>query len=897
MPAIAAISPVAFTNFGDLLRYLRRRARLQQRDLAIAVGYSESQICRLEQNQRLPDLSTLAALFVPALNLEDEPELAGKLLELAAAARVVAADRSATPYPNAAAINARSPAPTHTPLNNMPAPLTPMVDRTHELAVASGSLRRADVRLLTLIGPPGIGKTRLGLRVVADLADQFADGVFFVALAPIRDPSLVLPTMAHVLGVKAPAGQPLIEALRDALRDRQMLLLLDNFEQVLPAATHVAELLRAAPRLKVLATSRAALHLSGEHLFVIPPLGLPDPRALPLPHELERYPAVQLFVTRVRAINPDFRLDADNTGAITEICVALDGLPLALELAAARSRLFSPHALLDRLRGATGPTTLQFLVDGPRDLLMHQQTLRSTLDWSYDLLDQRERRLLMHASLFVGGCTADAIAAVCGETTIDQAVIRRDQFEVMEGLLALADKSLLRCDADADAQPRFSMLEMIREYAREKLDAEQDNSVHRYIEYYLALARAAERELNGAQQKRWFRRLELEYDNIRTALELLAERNPADGLRLITSLRRFWPTRGYLNEGRWWLDSLLRDERAVGIAGVVRARALCVAGYLAYQQGDLLRAKALSQASLALSRPVGDQRCVVDALLNLGGVAYYHNEYARASELYAECLTLYRKLDARAEVALVVKNLGLIAKDQGDFTRANGFFAESMAICHELGDKHGVAQALFSLGVVAYWQGDYTLAMDLSKQCVASCRDLGDQMGTAYALETLGMATYKQAELARAAEWLEESLGIMRDLGDQGGIALLLSDLGVVIQARGNCTRAVELHAEALAISWKMGDKRRVAFCLEGLAIAFEPAQFLEATQLLSSAEALREAIGAPLPPAERAAYKRSVDTIKACCGDEQAFAQVWATGRAMSVDQVVAARPWAMGH
>ncbi len=895
MPVIAAISPIAFTNFGDLLRYLRRRARLQQRNLAIAVGYSESQICRLEQNQRLPDLTMLAALFVPALNLEDEPELAGKLLELAAAARVVASDRSATPYPNAAAVKTRAPARTHTPPNNLPAPFTPLVDRTHDLAVASDSLRRADVRLLTLVGPPGIGKSRLSLRVAADLADQFADGVFFVALAPIRDPALVLPTIAHVLGVKAPAGQPLIETMRDALHDRQMLLLLDNFEHVLAAATHVADLLRAAPRLKVLATSRAALHLSGEHLFVIPPLGLPDSRALPPPDELARYPAVQLFVTRVQAINPDFRLDADNARAIAEICVALDGLPLALELAAARSRLFSPHALLDRLRGATGPTTLQFLVGGPRDLLMHQQTLRSTLDWSYDLLDQRERRLLMHTSLFVGGCTADAIAAVCGETTIDQATLSSDQFQtsIMEGLLALADKSLLRCDADADAQPRFSMLETIREYAREKLDAEQDDSVRRYIEYYLALARAAERELNGAQQKRWFRRLELEYDNIRTVLALLAERNAADGLRLVTSLRQFWLTRGYLNEGRWWLESLLHDARAIGIAAAVRARALCVAGYLAYQQGDLLRAKALSQASLALSRPLGDQRCVVDALLNLGGVAYYHNEYAHASQLYAECLTLYRKLGAPAEVALALKNLGLIAKDQGDFTRANGFFAESMAICHEFGDKRGVAQALFSLAVVAYWQGDYTRAVDLSKQCVASCRDLGDQMGAAYGLETLGMAAYKQADLAQAAGWLEASLGIMRELGDQGGVALLLSDLGVVVQTLGNRTRAVELHAEALAISWKMGDKRRVAFCLEGLAIAFKPARFLEAAQLLGTADALREAIGAPLPPAEHAGYQRSIDTIKAHCGDEQAFVAAWATGRVMSVDQVIALGHW----
>ena len=377
MSHTAAISLSSFATFGELLRYLRRRARLQQRDLAIAVGYSEGQICRLEQNQRLPDLPTLAARFIPALDLEHEPDLAARLLELAVAARGERPDA-----PASAALSTTAPRP-----GNLPTPLTPLINRRREVTAIGACLARDDVHLLTLVGPPGIGKTRLGLHVAGAWQAAFPDGVYFVALAPIRDPALVLPTIAHTLGITKPGEQPALDALRVALGERQLLLVLDNFEQVAAAAPQVADLLRAAPKLKALVTSRAALHLSGEHLFVVPPLDRPDPRDLPPPEQMAGIPAIELFTGRLRAIRPDFALTHENARAVAEICACLDGLPLAIELAAARGRLFSPQALLDRLRGTAGPTALRFLIDGPRDLLVHQQTLRSTIDWSYDLLD------------------------------------------------------------------------------------------------------------------------------------------------------------------------------------------------------------------------------------------------------------------------------------------------------------------------------------------------------------------------------------------------------------------------------------------------------------------------------------------------------------------------------
>ena len=875
MHANAVPPPITFGSFGTMLRYLRRRARMQQRDLAIAVGYSESQICRLEQNQRLPDITTLAALFVPALGLEREPDLAGQLLELAAAARGEQPGRPAPTAPPRAAA---------TPAENLPTPLTPLIDRTREAAAARQAIERDGLRLLTLVGPPGIGKTRLAIHIASELRGSFADGVYFAALAPIRDPGLVLPTIAHALGVKCHADQPLLDGLRDALHGRRILLVLDNFEQILAAAPLVAELLRAAPLLKVLVTSRAALHLSGEHLFVVPPLGLPEGRVLPQPAQLLAYPAIQLFLARVQAINPAFAPTASDMRTVAEICACLDGLPLAIELAAARSRLFSPQTLLERLRGASGARMLQFLVDGPRDLPSHQQTLRGTIDWSYELLDVPERALLLRLAVFVGGCTAEAIEAVCGDYSDTQR-------PALAGLQALVDQSLVRCEIGVGGQPRFSLLEMIGEYAREKLaQTGQAGALRRrHAAFYLALAQRAAGELSGAQQECWFQRLEAEFTNLRAALEWLATDNLEHALLLASSLRQFWPMRDYLPEARARLTALLRDPRAQRVALPVRARALGAAGFLAYQQGDLRQAQAYSDEALAISRACGDQRGIADALCNLGSVAFYKNDYAAAAALYTECLGLYRNLGARADLALALKNLGLVAKDQGNYAHAVTLFSESLAICRELGDKRGVAQALFNQGVVAYWQGDFTASVELSKQSATSYRDLGDAMGTAYALDNLGMAAYRLGDLQQAIAMLDESLQLFREVGDRMGLALLLTDMGTVVQARGDWPAARRLFREGMVVSEQVGDKRRIAFCLEGLALAQPPEHCLCAARLLGAAEALRAAIGAPLPPSEVCAYAEGVGALRQHCTDDRAFESAWAAGRQAELDELLA--------
>ncbi|MEP7190816.1 MAG: tetratricopeptide repeat protein, partial [Roseiflexaceae bacterium] len=533
-------------------------------------------------------------------------------------------------------------------------------------------------------------------------------------------------------------GEPALDALRALLSDRQALLVLDNFEQVADAAPRIAELLRAAPTSKALVTSRAALHLSGEHLFVVPPLDRPDPRHLPPLAQLAAMPAVELLTSRLQAIRPDFVLTHEDAPVIAEICACLDGLPLAIELAAARSRMFGPQALLDRLRDASGPTALRFLVNGPRDLLIHQQTLRSTIDWSYDLLHEHERALLQSLAVFVGGCTEQAAEAVASELRIENEELRKQpsheqfsifnsHFSITDTLLALVDKSLLKCESSPEETPRFMMLETIREYARAKLEADGqvEQVCRRHAAYYLRLAQTAERELSGTQQTSWFAQLETEHNNIWAALDWLASNDIASGLRLACSLRQFWHAHGYLNEARAWIEAALERCKDCGLTELERARALCVAGFLAFHQGDLARTVTLSDAGLALYRGLGAQRGIADALHNLAGVAFMSNQYARAEELFGECLTLYRALNDEAEVAQILKSLGLIAKDQGDFTRATAFYQESMTIRRALGDNRGVAQSFFNLGVVAYWRGDYADAIRLSEQGLALYRALG----------------------------------------------------------------------------------------------------------------------------------------------------------------------------
>ena len=482
----------------------------------------------------------------------------------------------------------------------VPAILTPLVGREQDVASICTLLARPEVRLLTLLGVGGIGKTRLVIQVASQLRDRFADGVCFVGLASIRDPSLVISSIAHALGLQEGGEQPLVETVTTWLRDKRFLLLLDNFEQIVSAAPLLVDLLAACPRLVILVTSREVLRLSPEQLFPVPPLALPDLAQRIEQEELAQYAAVSLFLQRAQAIKPDFMLTQANGRAIAELCVRLDGLPLALELAAARIRLLPPQALLARLA-----QRFQVLTGGSRTLPQRQQTLHNTLQWSYDLLNEEEQRLFRHLSVFVGGCTLEAAEAVCG-TSSDAAVSMEGS--MLDAVASLIDKSLLHQTEQEGGEPRLAMLETIREFGREALVASGEAEVTQraHAAYYLALAEEAEPRLTGAGRGRWLERLQCEHENLRAALARLMEHKEWEAaLRLGGALVHFWWMRGYLSEGRTKLARALAGSRGV-VATPLRAKALCAAGTLAARQGDYVQAEILCGESLALFRALDD---------------------------------------------------------------------------------------------------------------------------------------------------------------------------------------------------------------------------------------------------------------------------------------------------
>ncbi len=741
--------------------------------------------------------------------------------------------------------------------NNLPIELSSFVGRGRQMAEVKH--RFSATRLLTLTGSGGCGKTRLAIWVAAELGATYQDGVWLVEFAPLSDPDLVPQSVATVLNVREQSGRPLPDVLSEYLRSRELLLLLDNCEHLVAACARLAEtLLQACPDLKILATSREPLNLSGETVWGVPSLTLPE---FPLPRDLAgnaaallQYEAIRLFVERASAVWSGFTLTDQNARTVAEICQRLEGMPLAIELAAPRARALSVEQIAARL---AGHGSLRLLTAGSRTAHPRHQTLEATLDWSYGLLSDAEQTVLQRLSVFAGGWSLEAAEAVCSSANAETG-------DVLEVLSHLVDKSLVVADKPQGGEARYRLLETIRQYAREKLaeSGEADAAWDRHLDYFLHWAENAATHLDGLEQIAWLNRYEADHDNLRAALEWsqLAAHRTERGLRLAGACGRFWRLRGYLREGR------MRLSLALAPAGV--------------QARTPARAYALHREGL---------------------LAYLQSDYPAARSLFNESLSIWREIGAtgRTGVAQALEMLGEVTTEEGDYPTAVALFEESLAIFRELKDMLGVADGLMQLGWAAMRTGDYGQAESRLEEFLTHSREIGHISFHSFALAGLGELAVRQGRYERAAHLLEESLAARREQGDKWGMGTVLGSLGWVALRQRDFNRMHAWLEESLRVRMEIGDQSGIAWCLEKLAeAAFLQGQtarspsrleaFRQAARLFGAAAAQRAPVKSVIDPADQPEYDRNLAHLRATL-DEAAFAAAWAEGRALTLEQAVA--------
>lgn len=841
-------SPSAL-SFGDLLKQLRRRAGLTQSELARRVGYSVSLISRLEQGERLPAATAVAAQFVAALELQGEPHLAQRLVELAADAR---GERPPAPaagtqvdHTSYAASQVEAP-------GRVPAPLFALVGREHELEVVCQRLLAAPGRLLTLLGPPGVGKTQLSLAVAARLRTLFRDGVWFVPLAAVDDAALVASVVAAMIGVDSAGAKPARERLIESLRRRQTLLVLDNVEQVTACGTLLVTLLQECPGLRILTTSTKPLRLRSEQRWKTPPL---TPAA-----------AVDLFVQRAQAVDPEFAVTPACTDAIARLCHRLDCLPLAIELVAARVDALTPAALLAQL----DDEHLDLLTDGPRDLEPHHRTLRAAFQRSYDLLSVTEQALFRSLGVFAGAFDQGGVAAL----GFDAAMLR-----------SLVDRNLLHRIAD-----RFHLLETLRAYALEALDAsgEELATRRRHADYFLALALDADAHWRTPDQQQWLSRLDIEYDNLRAAMRWLIDHDSDAAQRMGAALSDFWFVRGHFAEARRLLDQALQAGNSTPLT---HGQALLAAARLAHAQDDNAAAVRLVEMCLPLLRTAGDQAGYVEALRTGGWIAHSAGQSERARTLFVEALDLSRSLGTDALTADLYISLAQVYAldgDEANFPTARRYFAEGMRIAKQIERTASVAYALHGQASLEFMAGDYAEARRLAQAALSSFLDLGFQRNVPLALLLSGEAALLMGDLAAARASGQRALDLYRELDSPWGIAAAQQLLGHVDLGCAQWSDAAAQFKTSLKSARGLCDAKLTATALAALGrVALAQGELGSAGLLLAAAQHQLETLPRFLAPGYRTVIESQVTALRAAFSEDE-FAAIWAEGWALGIDQVV---------
>jgi len=808
---------VATSSFAALLRQHRQALGLTQEELAERAGLSARAISDLERGlKQAPRPSTVRLLA------------AGLELGSADAAELLAAARSAGAAGQPDALPRSS---------NLPAEVSTFIGRSREVAELPTQLRAA--RLVTLTGPGGVGKTRLALRVAAESVTSFPHGVWLVELAAVAEATLVPKAVTSTLDIREQPGQSLVNTLADALYRRELLLVLDNCEHLIQACAELAEtLLRACPRLHILATSRQALRIPGERVWHVPPLQVPAPRA----EQVATAEAVALFVARASAVQPSFALTDQTTATVAHVCRQLDGIPLAIELAAARLAVLSPEQLAARL-----DDRFQLLTAGSRTALPRQQTLLGTLDWSYDLLCEPERSLFRQLAVFAGGWTLEAAEAVGADagTAPD---------EVLELLGRLVDQSLVIAELQPDGAMRYRLLETVRQYAARRLaEAGDAGRVHgRHATFFLGLVETETPPGWGPALRAWADRISAELGNIRAALAWACATPAAVelALRLGAALWPFWVVCGHLREGSQWLERALALPAGAGTLAA-RARTLDAAGYLAQYMDDRPALARCSEESLALAQALGDRRVLAGSLLRLGRLALMQGDSRRAAALLDESVGIWRELGRTVGEPLALHNLGLAARDQGRYAEAERYYEQSLLLFRELGDTAGAAGGLHDLADLALLRGESARAAALLSESLALRRQLDEPRGVALGLVGLGLVAWFQGDHGAAVARARESLVAFRDLGIRGAAS----------QALELCAWWVTAHGE-----------------LE------------RAARLLGAAEGLWAGDAASTGPAPhlQSEHQRAVTALRAGL-DATTVAQAWAAGRALPLEEAVA--------